>query len=84
MYPRKRDVGDADDLGRGPLLRLPDAGDLRAGDRGVEAACVAVGDNAVRHLDAGLGPRRDGSGGPEVDVVGVGGDHQDAFDVRVR
>ena len=74
------DVLDADLLGRGALLGLPDAADLAARHVGVEAAGVAVGADAVRHLDAGVGPGRDRAGGAEVEVVRVGDDDQRPLD----
>ena len=55
------------------LLGLADAGDLAAGDGGVEAAGVAVGADAVGDLDAGLGEQRHRAAGAEVDVVRMGG-----------
>ena len=60
------------------LLLAADGGHLGPGDRLVRAAGVTVGDDAVGHLDAPAGPRRHRAGGAEVDVVGVGGDDQDA------
>ena len=49
----------------------------------VETAGIAVGHHAVDHLDPGVRPARDGSGGREVHVVGVGGDGQDPADLGV-
>jgi hypothetical protein len=62
---------------------VADLGHLRARDPGVGAARVAVGGNAVRHVDAMVGPDRHASCGAEVDVVGMGGHHQYAFDLVV-
>ena len=65
------DVGHADRGRGGPLLGLAQRAHLVA--RGVvEAAGVAVGDDAVGDLGAGRGPGGDGPGAAEVDVVGVG------------
>ena len=50
------------------------------GHGAVRSAGVAVGDDAVGDLDAGRGEGGDRAGRPEVDVVGVGGDDQDAAD----
>ena len=69
---------DADLLGGRSLLGLPDGRHLGTGDRPVAAARVAVRDDAVADLEAGVGPLRDRAGRAEVDVVRVGGDHQDA------
>ena len=44
------------------------------------AARVAVGDDAVDDLDAGVGPRRDRTRDAEVDVVGMGHHDEDPFD----
>jgi hypothetical protein len=76
---QERDVGDADHLGRRPLLRLADLDHRGARHGEVEAAGFAAGADAVRHLDARVGPARDGSRAAEVDVIGVRGDDQDAF-----
>jgi len=72
-------VGDPERLGRGPLLGLPQRRNLLAGGL-VEAARVAQGGDAVRHLDPGVGPRRNRRRRTEVHVVGVRGYHQDAVD----
>ena len=62
-------------------LEYPDqGGDLRAGDVGVEPARVAVGHEAVAHLDPGIGPRFDRPRGAEVDVVGMRHDGEHAGD----
>ena len=47
---------------------------------GLGAARVAVGDDAVGDLDAGVGHRRDRAREPEVDVVGMRGHDEDPFD----
>jgi len=70
------DVLDADLLGGRTLLVPPDATDLIAGNRGVEATRVTVGHDAVRHGDALGGPGRDRARRTEVHVVGVRHDHQ--------
>jgi hypothetical protein len=74
---------DPQDLGRGGLFLAAQRGYLRPRDGLVEAARVAVGNQAVADLDPGVGPERDGARGTEVDVVRVGGDHQDALDLGV-
>ena len=76
-------VGDAERLGGRGLLGPADRRHLRARQVAVVAAGLAVGAQAVRHLDARVGPAGDGAARAEVDVVGVGGDDQDAFDVGV-
>ena len=60
-----------------------DAGHVRARDRPVRAAGVAVSGNAVSHLMTGLDPGGHRARGTEVDIVGVGGDDQDALDTGV-
>ena len=77
----EREVGDADHLRRGALLGLADLGHASGGAPIVEPAGLAARADAVRDLDAGVGPAGDASRRPEVDVVGMRGDHQDAFDV---
>jgi len=77
---QEHDVLDPELLGGGALLVLPDAADLLARDRRVEAARVAVGDDAVGHRDALGGPGRDRARRPEVDVVGVRHDHEGPLD----
>ena len=55
-------------------------GHLLARDAPIRSARVTVGDDAVGHRHAGVGPFRGGSRIAEVAVVGVGDDHEDAFD----
>src|SRR5439155_8357603 len=43
---------------------------------------VAIGHDAIGHLDAEPGPNRDRSGGAKVDIVRVGGNDQDLLDAR--
>jgi hypothetical protein len=76
-------VAHPDLLGGLDLLGAPDGGDLGPVDSRVEAARVAVGAHAVDDLDARAGPGRDGAGGAEVDVVGVGRDDQRPLDLGV-
>jgi hypothetical protein len=42
------------------------------------AASVAVRDDAVDDLEAGVRPGRHGPCHPEVDIVGMSGNHQDS------
>ena len=49
---------------------------LRTGDCLIEPAGVAIGDEAVGDLNACIGHVRYGPRSAEVDIVGVGGDHQ--------
>ena len=79
----EREVGDADDLRRGRLLDAPEIGELGRADAGVASTRFAVGGDAVRDLDPGVGPARDAARSAEVDVVGVRGDHQDPLDLVV-
>ena len=65
--------------GRG-LLDSPHTGHLLARDRPIGAARVAVGDDAVGDLHACVGPLCRGARIAEVAVIGMGDDHQDAFD----
>ena len=80
-HAQPHQVGDADVLRRGGLLLLPQRGHVGAADRAVAATGIAAGDQAVGDLHAGVGQRRHGAGGAEVDVVGVGHDHQGSFDL---
>ena len=73
----EHEVGDADVLGRRGLLVSAQLRHLGASDVLVEPARVAVGDDAVGDVDAGVGPRRHAPGDAEVDVVGVRGHDQD-------
>ena len=68
---------DPDLAGRGdlfPLAQRPRVGRRRPVDPG-----LAAGDEQVGHLDAGGDPAVDGRGRAVLEVVGVGGDAQDAF-----
>jgi hypothetical protein len=76
-------VVHSDALSRGHLLGPAHGRYLLPGEVLVETAGVAVGHQAVDHLDPGLRPACDGSGGREVHVVGVGGDGQDPADLGV-
>ena len=73
-------VVDPDGGRRRRLLGPPDPRDLRPWNGRVEAASVTVRDHQVRHLEAGRDEAGDRAGGSEVDVVGMGGDHEHAFD----
>lgn len=70
--------GHSDDLGRRPLLVAADPGHLVAGDGVVEATGLAVGDQAIDHLVTLRGQPGRGASAAEVEVVGVGGDVQEA------
>src|SRR5436190_394599 len=76
-------IAHADGVGRGALLGLSDPADLVARDVRIETASVAIGHDAIRHLDASFGPRGHRASGAEVDVVGMSGDHEDALDTFV-
>jgi hypothetical protein len=79
------DVVDADLGSRGALLGLADGRDAIPRYGWVEATCVTVGDDAVGDDAPGRGPVGDRAGGAEVDVVGMGGDDEGAFDlVRIH
>jgi hypothetical protein len=62
------------------LLGLTDLGNLTSGYIGVRPTSVTVGANAVTDRDSGLRPTANRSPCAEINVVGVGGDHQNAFD----
>ena len=74
----------ADVLGGRGLLGAAHGGHLGPVALRLEPAGLAVGHQAVAHLDTGLGPAGDRPGGTEVDVVGVGDDDQDTLDLFVR
>jgi hypothetical protein len=72
------EVGHAHFGRRRRLFGPADTGDLAPRHGRVEAAGIAVGHDAVGDLSPGVGPGGDRSGHPEIDIVGVSGDHQDA------
>ncbi len=76
-------LGDADDLRRRRLLGTPRLGHHVTRDVTVEPTRIPIGHDAVHDLDAGVGPRRDAAGAPEVDIVGVRGHDEDALDAFV-
>ena len=79
--PEEAQIGHAD-LGRGlGLLLAADRGHLRPRDREIEAARLAVGDEAVAHRHPGVGEVGDRAGRTEVDVVGMGLDDQGTGDL---
>ncbi len=65
-------------------MRLAAGRDVTLRDGWVEAAALAVGQDAVGHLDAGLRPLGDRAAGPELGVVGVRDDGQGPLDLLVR
>ena len=81
--PQEPYVVDTDGGTRGGLLFPADSGDLGAGDSGVESAGVAVGDDAVGHLEPLTDPLGHGAGGPEIHVIGMGRDDQNGVSRRV-
>src|SRR5215469_3548224 len=68
----------ADLFGSCRLLCLPQRCHLRAPDRRIASTSVSVGHDAVADVDPGVRPLRDRSGGAKVDIVWVGGNHQNA------
>ena len=81
IRPRKIRSADADLGGRLGLLLASDARHRRAVDRSVEAAGLAVGDEAIRDVGAGVGELRDHTGGGEVDIVWMRHDREGALDL---
>ena len=79
--PEEPEVGDPDLGGGLGLLFPPDRRHFPARNRVVEPAGLAIGDETVGDLDAGIGELGHGSRGTEVDVIGVGGDNEDSFDL---
>jgi len=71
-------------FGRGALLVTAEVRHLAAGNGQILAARLAVRHDAVRDLDARVGPHRDGPCGAEIDVVRMGSDDEDPFEVRAR
>src|SRR5207302_2621844 len=67
----EHDVPDPEDLGGFALLRGTDVAETLAGHVRILRARRAVRDHAIRKLDAGLDPLRDGPGHAELGVVGV-------------
>ena len=49
---------------------------LRTGDGLIEAASIAIGDEAIGDLDACIGHIRNGTSGAKVDIVRMSGDYQ--------
>ena len=64
------DIGNPHQL-RGAALLSVAEGDDAGPVRRIEAACVAVGHDAVADLDAGGRPGSDGAGSTEIDVIRV-------------
>src|SRR3989475_8390973 len=65
------DVADAEDLGGFALLRGTDVAEALARHVRILRPRRAVRDHAIRKLDAGVGPLRDGPSHAELGVVGV-------------
>ena len=73
----------ADPVGGLGLLVASQRCHVGAGDAGVAAPGVAVGDQAVDDVDPGVGPARHGPGGAEVHVVGMRDDDEYSADLSV-
>ena len=69
-------VLDAHRLRCGALLVLADLRHVGPADAGIEASGVAIGHDAVHDVHPGVGPGRHGAGHAEVDIIGMGGHHQ--------
>jgi hypothetical protein len=78
--PEEPHVADAHDRGGGALLVLAQRRHLGPGHRAVRASGLAGRGDAVRDLETGRGERGNGPRRAEVDVVGMGGDDEDATD----
>ena len=72
------DARDAQLRGERALLGLAQARESADVRVGVVASLVAAGDHQVAHLGTLGCPARHGAGGPELDVVGMRGHHEDA------
>ena len=83
LVAEKDDVLDAEDLRGFPLFVVAGVAELLARHVRILRPRRAVGDHAIRDLDAGLRPFRDGAGHAELGVVGVGVDHHRALDDEV-
>jgi len=80
----EHEVGHSDLGCRLGLFLTPDRRHLITGHRVVEPSGLTVGDQAVGDLHPGIGEVGDRSGRAEVDVVGVGHDHQGTLDLGGR
>ena len=77
----EHEVVDADLLGRPGLLLAAQRRHLGPAHGVLEATGVAVGDDAVRDVDAPVGQAGDRARGTEVDIVGMGRDDQHPLDL---
>ncbi len=77
---QEREIGDAHFFGRGSLFVLADRDALFTTFCRIVAAGVPGGDEAVRHVDAPIGQKGDGSGRTKVHVIGMSHYHKGAFD----
>ena len=74
--PQEPEIGNSEHCGGTGLLLLADASPIFERLREVGTPGVTAGHQAVDHLHPGGGPRGDRSGAAEVDVIGMGADHQ--------
>jgi hypothetical protein len=58
------------------LLGPSDAGDFGSRNVSVNTTSSTIGTNAVRHVNASSHPRGDSSSGPEIHIIGMGGNYQ--------
>jgi len=77
------DVLHAHALRRGHLLGLAQGRHPRARERLIKAVGLAIGHDAVGHVDPGFRPSRHGPRGAEIHVVGMRGDGKDPGDLGV-
>ncbi len=80
----EHDLAHAQQAGSTLLLRPADAGDLGAGNPGIETAATPIGQDAVSDLDPVICLPRYRAARPELRVIGVCEDRQCALDVPVR
>jgi hypothetical protein len=63
------------------LFPTADAGNLTAGHIWIGAASITIGANAVGNLNSGFDPLANRAASPEIDIVGMGGYHQNSVDI---
>jgi hypothetical protein len=77
---QKMNIGHTQGRAGGPLLGLTNLGNLASGDVTVGPTGVTIGANTVTDRYSGLGPLANRASCTEIDVIGMGGDDQNAFD----
>jgi hypothetical protein len=63
------------------LFSTSDGWNFGPGDFSICSTCPTIGTNAVRHSNASGHPRGDSPAGPEINIIGMGGNYKGSGDI---